>query len=175
MSKSDKEFYWRMQGVIYALKIVKEGGIEALEKEIRMRNVTMAPFGCQEKQINQLYGAFSKNIYVNMLSAMSWTLHDSFGFGKKRLERLRDDFQRNTEAIQDLDYMGQHYVRLQDYAIELNRKYDLGIDVERIASCEENYDKTDDRTRMCRIDRVLEVLKNEGYEAAAGFLERKLE
>ena len=94
---------------------------------------------------------------------------------KKRLERLRDDFQRNTEAIQDLDYMGQHYVRLQDYAIELNRKYDLGIDVERIASCEENYDKTDDRTRMCRIDRVLEVLKNEGYEAAAGFLESKLD
>lgn len=111
---------------------------------------------------------------MNMLSAMCYTLHDSFGFGKKRLEKVRDAFTKNTEAIQDLDYMGQHYVRLQDYAIELNEKYDLGIDVELIASCEASYDEKDTRTRMCQIDRVLQVLKDEGFQKAAGFLEEKI-
>ena len=175
MAKADREFYWRMQGMVYALKIAKEGGTEALEKEIRMRNFLCAPIGCPEKEVRKLYHNFSQNIYVNMLSAMMWTLHDTFGFGKTRLERLKDDFNRNTIAIMDLDYMGQHYVRLQDYAIELNKKYNLGIDVDRIASCEEVYDEKDERTRMCRIDRVLEVLRMEGYEKAAEFLERKLD
>lgn len=175
MAKSDKEFYWRMQGMIYALKIVKESGADALEKEIRMRGLTAAPIGCPKKDVDKLYSTFSRNIYMNMLSAMCYTLHDTFGFGGKRLKKLREEFTKNTDAIQDLDYMGQHYVRLQDYAIELNERYDLGIDVELIASCEENYDETDKRTRMCRIDRVLEVLKAEGYYAAVAFLEDKLE
>ena len=109
-----------------------------------------------------------------MLSAMLWTIHDSFKFGKTRLHRLKADFDRNVAAIFDLDYMGQHYVQLQDYAIELNKTYDLGIDVDRIASCEGVYDQKDERTRMCQIDRVLEVLRNEGFEKAAVFLESKL-
>lgn len=46
MAKADREFYWRMQGMLYALKIVKEKGQDALETEIRMRNVTMAHLGC---------------------------------------------------------------------------------------------------------------------------------
>ncbi len=175
MAKQDKEFYWRMQGLIYALKIVKEGGTEALEKEIRMRNVLSAPLGCSEKQVRELYQIMSQNVYVNMLTAMMWTVHNSFGFGKKRLEQLRKDYNRNVEIITDLDYMGQHYVRLQDYAVELNQKYDLGLDIERIAACETQYDETNERTRMCRIDRVLEVLRSEGFEAAAEFLEKKLD
>lgn len=175
MAKADKEFYWRMQGMVYALKIVKESGVEALEKEMRMRNFLCAPIGCPEKEVRKLYHTFSQNIYVNMLSTMMWTLHDTFGFGKKRLEQLKDAFNKNAEAIYDLDYMGQHYVRLQDYAIEVNKKYDLGIDVERIASCEDVYDQRDERTRMCQIDRVLEVLRREGYEKAAEFLEKKVE
>lgn len=175
MAKADKEFYWRMQGMVYALKIANEGGIEALEKEIRMRNFLCAPIGCPEKEVRKLYQNFSQNIYVNMLSVMLWTLHDSFGFGKSRLHRLKADYDKNTAVIFDLDYMGQHYVRLQDYAVELNKSYDLGIDVDRIASCEDIHDQKDERTRMCQIDRVLEVLRKEGYEKAADFLERKLD
>ena len=175
MAKADKEFYWRMQGMVYALKIAKEGSIEALEKEMRMRNFLCAPIGCPEKEVRKLYQNFSQNIYVNMLSVMLWTLHDSFGFGKSRLHRLKTDYDKNTAVIFDLDYMGQHYVQLQDYAIELNKTYDLGLDVDRIASCEGVYDQKDERTRMCKIDRVLEVLRMEGYEKAAEFLERKLD
>lgn len=175
MAKQDKEFYWRMQGLLYALKIVKDGGVEALEKEIRMRNVLPAPMGCDGKQVKELYSIMSRNVYINMLTAMMWTVHNSFGFGKKRLEQLREDYNRNVEIITDLDYMGQHYIRLQDYAVELNQKYDLGLDIERIAACETQYDETDERTRMCQIDRVLEMLRSEGFEAAAEFLEKKLD
>lgn len=175
MAKQDKEFYWRMQGLHYALKIVKDGGVEALEKEIRMRNVLPAPMGCDSKQVRELYNIMSQNVYMNMLTAMMWTVHDCFGFGKKRLEQLREEYNRNVEVITDLDYMGQHYIRLQDYAVELNKKYDLGLDIERIAACETQFDEKDERTRMCQIDRVLEMLRSGGYEKAAEFLEKKLD
>ncbi len=175
MAKRDNEFYWRMQGMLYALNVAKRGGVAALEKDIRMRNITKAPLSYTEKQVEEFYLMVTQNTYMNMLSAMMWTLHDSFQFGEKRLERLKAEFYKNTEAVADLDYMGQHYVRLQDYAVELNKKYDLGIDVERIAACEAKYDEKDEATRMCRIDRVLEVLKEAGYQKAAKFLESKLD
>ena len=175
MAKQDKEFYWRMQGMVYALKIAKEGGVEKLEKEIRLRNFLNAPFNCSEEQIRAWHHEISENIYTNLLSVMLYTLYDSFGFGKKRVERLKADYEKNTEVVQDLDYMGQHYVRLQDYAVELNKKYDLGIDVERIAACEEISDKRDDRTKWCETKRVLEMLHIAGYHKAAGFLEKKLD
>ena len=175
MAKQDKEFYWRMQGMLYALKMVKEGGIEALEKDIKIRNVLSAPIGCSEKQVRELYQIISQNVYTNMLAVMLWTIHDSFGFGKQRLTQLKGNFDKNIEFVTDLDYLGQHYVRLQDYALELNQKYDLGMDIDRIAACENLYDESDERTRMCRVDRVLEVLRGAGYEVAAGFLESKLE
>lgn len=175
MSKSDKEFYWRMQGMLFALSIVKNGGAEALEREIRMRNITKAPLSYTEKQVKEFYQTITKNVYNNMLSAMMWTLHDSFQFGRTRLQRLKADFYKNTEAVADLDYMGQRYVRLEDYAIELNQKYNLNIDVDCIAACQSQYDEKDEATRMCRIDRVLEVMRNEGFTDAAAFLESKLE
>ena len=32
MSKPNKETQWRMEGMLYALKVAKEKGVEALEK-----------------------------------------------------------------------------------------------------------------------------------------------
>ena len=175
MARQDKDFMLRMQGMIYAYRVAKESGVEALGKDIRKRNITNAPMKFSSRQIDEFYKFISQNVYTNMFAVLCWTLYDSFGFGKKRLGRLTEDFNKNSWAVTDLDYMGQHYIKLEDYAIELNKKYDLKLDIERIAACERKADENDERTRMCRIDRVLEVLREAGYSKAADFLESKLD
>ena len=164
-----------MQGMIYAYRVVKEGGIEALEKDIRKRNITNAPFKYSSKQIDEFTKYISQNVYTNMLATMCWTLNDVFGFGKKRLKELIDDFNKKCWAFTDLDYVGQHYVRLEDVAVELNQKYALGLDIERISACEKIADENDERRKMCQIDVVLKVLRDAGYKKAAQFIESKLE
>ncbi len=172
---ANKDFELRMQGMLYALKIAKEGGIEALEKDIKRRGILNAPIKFSGKQLREYYEYVSKNVFENMFCAVAYTLYDSFGFGEKRLKRVQEEFKRNVSPVMDLDYMGQHYIRLRDYALELNRKYNLGIDINRIAACEDGQDQRDGRTRMCQTDRVLAVLREEGFTKAAEFLEKKLE
>lgn len=175
MAKADKEFYWRMQGMIYALKIAKEEGVEALERNIRSRNVTQAPFNIDQKGIDKLYTRLSDLLYVNLMSTMLYTLYDDFNFEKDELVKIKKAFAKNTEATMDLDYMGLHYVRLQDYAKELNEKFDLGLDADLIADCEDSYDKKNERTRYCQIDHVLAALEREGYKDAVKYLQDHLE
>ena len=175
MAKQDKEFMLRMQGMIYAYRVAKESGVEALGKDIRKRNITNAPMKFSSRQIDEFYKYVYQNVYTNILATMCWSLNDCFGFGGKRLKQLIEDFQKKAWDFTDLDYMGQHYVKLEDVAVELNKKYKLGLDIECIAACERTFDEKDERRRMCQIDRVLEVMRNEGYTEAAEFLESKLD
>lgn len=43
MSKLSKEEIGRREGMAYAYKLVKEKGIEALEEDLRMRNIYNIP------------------------------------------------------------------------------------------------------------------------------------
>lgn len=52
--------------------------------------------------------------------------------------------------------------------------YDLGIDVNRVAYCQDKHDEGNEDFRMCKIDRVLQSLCEGGFEDAAVFIERKL-
>lgn len=175
MAKQDKEQLARMQGMEYALKIVKRGGVAALEKEIKLRNFINIPLNYTKKELNHMYRTISSNVYVNILTAMLYALHDSMGFGKQRLIKVMEAFDKAVKPAMDLDYMGQHYVRLSDYAVELNQKYNLGIDINRVAAVESENDEADPRTKLCDTKRVIEILRMEGYHKAAGFLERKLD
>lgn len=175
MAKQDKEFMARMQGMIYAYRIAKESGIEALEKDIRKRNITNAPMKFSSRQIDEYYKFVLQNVHTNTLAIICWSLNDLWGFGKGRLNQLIEDFNKKLWDFSDLDYMGQYYIKLEDVAVELNKKYKLGLDIERIAACERMADENDERRRMCQIDRVLEVLRLEGFHKAAAFLEEKID
>ncbi|GAB5611652.1 hypothetical protein JCM37173_21780 [Allocoprococcus similis] len=93
---------------------------------------------------------------------MSWLL----GFKEK--------FDELTKNATNLDYLGEHYVTLEDYAVYLNEEFDLGIDTARVATCQESYDEHDERFRAADIEEVLKVLREDGYEEAAEFLQGKL-
>lgn len=170
----DKEFEARMQGMIYAYNIVKEGGIEALTTDMKRRNILRAPMKFTTKQMKEFYDEISANLYNNMLTAVCYTLHDSFGFGPKRIKDFKAAYDKNVEWTLDLDYMGEHYVKLEDYAVELNEKFNMGIDVSRVAMCQDSFDEKDERFGRCRIDGVIAELMDNGFFDAAEYLRKKV-
>lgn len=170
----DKEWEARMQGMIYAYNLVKEGGIEALQKDMKRRNVLRAPMKFTTKQMDEFYQMLSTNLYNNMLTAVCYTLNDSFGFGPKRIRDFKAAYDKNVECTLDLDYMGEHYVKLEDYAIELNEKFNMGIDVSRVAMCQDAFDEKSEKFKTCKVDSVLRELRENGFDAAAEFLQEKV-
>ena len=175
MARRDKEYEQWMAGVIYAgNKVVKEG-IDALKKDVRNRNLVKVDIRVSEKQMKEMYEEMSVYVYNNMLVGMLYAIHDSFQFGKVRIKKVKDSFDKLIMDTMDLDYMGQHYVKLEDFAIELNEKYDLGIDINRVVLCEEGFDARRPDYRYCHVDKILKELKENGFTTAAEFLETKLE
>lgn len=121
----DKNYEARMQGMDYALRIVKEKGIDGLEKEIKMRTQTIAPLVYSRKEVDHFWNYISMCNFNNIMTASVYTLHECFGFGKDRLKKFENHFGKLVKETEDLDYLGEHYVRLEDFAIEMNEKFDL--------------------------------------------------
>ena len=173
MARADKEFTARMQGEIFAYNLVKEQGIEALEKDIRHRGILRAPMKFSQKQMDEFITFMSENLYQTMLTVTLMALHETFQFGKVRMKRFKEKFDKLTEQAVDLDWIGEHYVTLEDYAHELNRKYDFGIDTIKIAVCKDSNDESNPRYGMANMDHLLEELQTNGFADAAEFLKGK--
>lgn len=174
MAKRDKEYEARMQGMLYALNVAKEHGVDYLEKEIKKRGVIKSPLAYTDKQIDEFWKQLSENLYATMTCVTGMVLRDEFGFGKQRLHKFREEFQKATNASLDLDWLGGHYTTLEDYAVYLNEKYNLGLDVARIAACQESHDEKEKACRMANLDRILSELKENGFKDAAKFIEGKM-
>ena len=174
MAKVSKEFEWRMQGMLYAYKIAKEQGIDALEADIRMRNFLKAPLNISKQEIDKFKIYLSENLYHTMLTVTLMVLHDHLGFAKKRLLDFKEKFDAMTQTIFDFDQMGQHYVTLEDYAVYLNEKADLGLDVARIANCQETCSYEKEWKNMVEIENMVKALREAGFEDAAEWLQKKV-
>lgn len=101
MSRIDKEMMARNEGMILALKIVKEGGIEALEREVAFRNKTGYGFKQTEKEVNWMITDIKKRIITNVFSLVFATIRDEFDFGPTRLKRLYDRCNSRAHAMID--------------------------------------------------------------------------
>lgn len=175
MAKVNKELKWHTEGLIYALKIVKEDGIEALEKEIKMRSVLKIDLWARKGEVEKLEMELAHNLYNSMLSTLFFTLHDTFGFGKKRLEQCWEAFNKNAGKLDDLDYLGEYYVRLEDYGKYLNEKMGFHFDTTRMAVAQDMDDEKNPMRGKCDLKIVCKELKDNGFKDAARFLEKKVE
>ena len=54
MARMNKEEQARREGMAYAFKIAKERGIDGLEKELRLRNITKLPVAIKEKDVEEI-------------------------------------------------------------------------------------------------------------------------
>ena len=121
MGKVDDFTSGRSAGMLLALQIVKEGGIEALEKEIRFRNVSGINLQVTAKELNKATELIkAQTIKTVILLAIS-VLHDRFGFGSKRCKEFFKWFDQRAENVMS------DIVTWDDWSRTI--KEELGIDI----------------------------------------------
>ena len=122
MSKHDDYIWGRQSGLELALRIVKEDGIEGLEKEIRYRGRTGINSNLTVKELTKLKGPMCDRVAYSVLLLTFCALSDLYGFGRTRLERLYDKINEGSELIiEDL-------ATFDDYAQALKEAHGIEID-----------------------------------------------
>lgn len=91
----------REDGLDLARRIVRQGGIEALEQECKFRGVTGIHTSLAAKDLDKASEKM-KEVIADCFVIMSIAvLHDDFGFGQKRCQRFRDGLDRASDYITD--------------------------------------------------------------------------
>ena len=121
MGKKDDYMRGRADGLNYALQIAEKKGLEGLREECRFRNATGIPQQIPREAFNE-YEQRVKSCTIDTVMSMALiALVDAFGFGKKRLERFRDEFEHYCRQM-----VGE-YVTWSDIVEAL--KEEKGIDM----------------------------------------------
>lgn len=123
MAKLNKEEQSRREGMAYALKIAKEGGIEALEQDLKMRNITGLPVGVSRQALQECVINIKNNTIDTFVILLAATLHDEFGFGEKRVQRAIDRFSFKAECI------GEDYCTWEDYIQTIKEELNIELDI----------------------------------------------
>ena len=95
----NKEMEYFRAGMERAYRLYKEEGPDALEKEIKFRNITGVNSRLTAKEIDTGIHEIKSLTIETVLTMAMGTLYSEFGFGKKRLERFRDVFLEATENL----------------------------------------------------------------------------
>ena len=99
----NKEEQARMEGMAQALRIAKTKGIDGLEADLKMRNITGLPCAVSRAAMDECIMNIKYNVVGTFTILVAYTLHEKFGFGKTRLNRFIHDFNFQAECL-DEDY-----------------------------------------------------------------------
>lgn len=91
----------RLSGLEMALRIAEKDGIEALRKEVKFRGAKGINTPYSAKELGEASDKIKKRTFDTMLAISIATLHDEFGFGKKRLEVFKERMTLKTECLMD--------------------------------------------------------------------------
>ena len=124
MGKIDAMMAGRNEGLAYALEIVKRGGVEALEEEIRLRRLQGISLNVSAREIAAVKREISRQTVDIVCAAACLTLHDAFGFGQQRGLKFLRRFESKIDAAVD-PASGD---TLEDYLKAV--KDEMGIDLQ---------------------------------------------
>lgn len=111
----------REDGLDLALRIVRDGGLEALEKEIRFRNISGIHTSLAAKDLDKAAEKI-KELSLDVFTIIGIAaLHDEFGFGQKRCQRWMDKMNEGA------DYLIDGLATWEDYINSV--KEQLGMDI----------------------------------------------
>ena len=148
--KTDKFYKARMDGLAYALEIVEKGGVEALKKELKVRNAYFIPMEIYSKKAEELSEMLAHRILATFVPTVMFSLNQAFGFGRDRLLRWKDAFINLCDMMDAVDPFGCQYETVKDYAEELQRKYNIEFDwdsIDEVIGLNQNHKK-----QLCEID-----------------------
>ena len=98
MAKNKEMEYFRA-GMERAYRILKEEGQEALDKEMRFRNITKVNSRLTAKEIDTGIDEIKRLTIETVMTMALGVLYSEFGFGEKRLKRFRDVFMEATDSL----------------------------------------------------------------------------
>ena len=128
----NKEEQARMEGMAQALRIAKAKGIDGLEADLKMRNITGLPCAVSRAAMDECIRNIKYNVVDTFTILVAYTLHEKFGFGKTRLSRFIQDFNFQAECL-DEDYCtweDQIEILRQECGLDLSiRKNDKDVRV----------------------------------------------
>lgn len=128
----NKEEQARMEGMAQALRIAKAKGIDGLEADLKMRNITDLPCAVSRAAMDECIMNIKYNVVDTFTILVAYTLHEKFGFGKTRLNRFIHDFNFQAECL-DEDYCtweDQIEILRQECGLDLSiRKNDKDVRV----------------------------------------------
>lgn len=91
----------REDGLDLAYRIVQQGGIEALKKELKFRGVTGIKTSLAAKDLGK-YEEAIKEMTLDTITILALAvLHDDFGFGEKRCQKFMDGMDRGAQFLVD--------------------------------------------------------------------------
>ena len=173
--KPDDVIRLRNEGMAYALKIAEEHGIDELRDQVKKRGYLRATVKFTPDEMDRTIDNIAERIYNNMLTMVYAVMHDRHGWGGKRLHDFKREFDRKVYGVGERDGMGRHYARFEDYALEANKLYDLGIDIEKVREAQRNNDENDRANGISvEADSVIEWLRKNGYSDAADAVKKEI-
>ena len=121
MGKVDNYAAGRSAGMILAHDIVKEGGIEALRKEIKFRNISGINVGISQKELDDQTDKIKKRTLDTVLVMAVAVLRDEFDFGKKRCNRFIERFNKKADCLMANMASWDDYIKMiqEEIGIEL--------------------------------------------------------
>ena len=121
---SNKEMQWRNEGIAYAYNIAKLRGLEALESEIKFRNVTHIPLGVSDKACNEAIERIKNNTLDTVTIMACYVLYEVFGFGHTQIQMFLDAIDREAGNLKSMDDW-------QRYIDEIAEKTDIRLSIRK--------------------------------------------
>lgn len=113
----------REDGLSLALRIAREGGVEALEKEVRFRNISGIHTSLAAKDLDKASEKIKEMTLDTFTIIGIAALHDTFGFGEKRCQRWMD------KVMEGADYLVNGLATWGDYVNEIKERLNITLDI----------------------------------------------
>ena len=99
MNKMKEYERGREDGLDLALRIVRDGGLEALEREVRFRGITGIHTSLAAKDLD-IASQKIKEMTLDTFTILGVAvLHDKFDFGQKRCQRFMDGMDEGADLL----------------------------------------------------------------------------
>lgn len=119
--RRDKIAEWRLEGMYYAYRIVKEHGIETLEKELTFRANTGIKTLVTKEEMRKLHEDIVNRASKAILVLSVMVLHDELDLSKDELQRFITRFNEKSAGI------AENYTTWEEQMAVL--KDEMGIEV----------------------------------------------
>lgn len=121
----NKEEQARLEGMAQALRVAKAKGIDGLEADLKMRNITGLPCAVSRDAMDECIHNIKNQVVDTFTVLVAYTLHEKFGYGPTRLSRFIQEFNFQAECLAD------DYCTWEDQIGVLREECGLGLKIRK--------------------------------------------